>query len=123
MASSPKHTAVYLRVSSNRQDHASQLPDLKRWIDAHTGPVKWYRDTFTGRTMDRPGQAAVRARGKRWGGSTAGWYAKVTREQEQAIVEMTGRGERVTKIARITGLSKPTIYRVIRNQRSTHGPT
>ncbi len=26
-----KTTALYLRVSSKQQDHASQLPDLERW--------------------------------------------------------------------------------------------
>ena len=51
----PKHTAIYVRVSSKRQDHASQLPDLERWVAAHDGAVEWYRDKFTGKTMDRPG--------------------------------------------------------------------
>jgi len=50
-----KHSAIYVRVSTVGQDHASQLPDLQRWADAHAGPVVWYKDKFTGRTMDRPG--------------------------------------------------------------------
>ena len=50
-----KHTAIYVRVSTVGQDHASQLPDLERWQLAHDGPVVWYKDKFTGRTMDRPG--------------------------------------------------------------------
>ena len=51
-----KHTAIYVRVSSKQQDHTSQLPDLNRWAEAYAdGPVKWYRDKFTGKTMDRPG--------------------------------------------------------------------
>ena len=53
--STSKHTAIYVRVSTGRQDHASQIPDLERWATAHDGPVVWYRDKFTGRTMDRPG--------------------------------------------------------------------
>ena len=53
--STSKHTAIYVRVSTGRQDHASQIPDLERWATAHGGPVVWYRDKFTGRTMDRPG--------------------------------------------------------------------
>lgn len=48
-----KDIAVYVRVSSRKQDHRSQTPDLKRWAALH-GPVKWYRDKFTGKTMDRP---------------------------------------------------------------------
>ncbi|MGA2254111.1 MAG: recombinase family protein [Thermoguttaceae bacterium] len=50
-----KHTAIYLRVSSKQRDHASQLPDLERWVAAQDGPVQWYKDKFTGKTMDRPG--------------------------------------------------------------------
>jgi DNA invertase Pin-like site-specific DNA recombinase len=59
-------TAVYVRVSSKRQDTASQEPDLKRYLAANGlegAPV--YRDKFTGRTMQRPGwqklEAAIRA--------------------------------------------------------------
>ena len=59
-----KHCAIYCRVSKrNGQDVRSQLPDLERWAAAQEQPVKWYRDHFTGKTMDRPGwnrlQAAI----------------------------------------------------------------
>ena len=54
-----KHSAIYLRVSSKQQNHASQLPDLERWVQAHGGPVIWYRDKFTGKTMDRPGMESL----------------------------------------------------------------
>jgi DNA invertase Pin-like site-specific DNA recombinase len=50
-----KETAVYMRVSTTHQDMASQLPDLEKWAAAHDGPVTWYRDKFTGKTMERPG--------------------------------------------------------------------
>ena len=36
--------AIYVRVSSRKQDTASQLPDLERWAKAHATddqPVKW----------------------------------------------------------------------------------
>jgi DNA invertase Pin-like site-specific DNA recombinase len=60
-----RHVAVYLRVSSKKQDHRSQEPDLKRWAEAQGKSVKWYRDKATGRTMDRPAwnrlEAAIRA--------------------------------------------------------------
>jgi DNA invertase Pin-like site-specific DNA recombinase len=51
-----QHIAIYLRVSSKRQDTRSQEPDLKRWVDAYAGDaeVKHYRDKATGKTMDRP---------------------------------------------------------------------
>ena len=32
-----------------------QLPDLERWCEAHDGEVVWFKDTFTGKTMNRPG--------------------------------------------------------------------
>ena len=50
-----KQIAVYARVSSRAQDTASQEPDLKRWAGGQDAEVKWYRDQFTGKTMDRPG--------------------------------------------------------------------
>lgn len=51
------HIAVYLRVSSRKQDTRSQEPDLERWLAAYAAgeTVRWYRDQATGRTMDRPG--------------------------------------------------------------------
>ncbi len=51
-----KHIAIYIRVSSRKQDTRSQEPDLHRWIEAFAdAPVKWYKDKATGKTMDRPG--------------------------------------------------------------------
>ena len=192
-----KTTALYLRVSSKQQDHASQLPDLERWALAHDGLIDWFRDKFTGRTMDRPGmdklmddlrsgkverivvwrldrlgrttkglcqlfdelserkvdlvslkdgfslaspagrlharilasvaeyetevraervaagQAVARRQGKRWGGSKKGWRWKVTKEQVTAIQEMKTAGKKVTAIAKVTGLSRPTIYLIL----------
>jgi DNA invertase Pin-like site-specific DNA recombinase len=193
-----KFTAIYLRVSSKQQDHASQMPDLERWAAAHDGEVQWHKDKFTGKTMDRPGmerlltdlragkverivvwrldrlgrttrglcqmfdelterkvdlvsmkdgfslaspagrlharilasvaeyetevraervaagQAVARRKGKRWGGSKKGWRWKVSDEQVTAIREMQAAGRKITHIAGVTGLSRPTIYRVLR---------
>lgn len=63
--------AVYPRVSSRTQDAASQLPDLEGWVARSLDvlrdevEVKWYRESFTGKTMDRPAwnrlQADIRA--------------------------------------------------------------
>ena len=192
-----KETALYLRVSHRDQSHASQMPDLERWAEAHDGPVEWFKDTFTGRTMDRPGmdrlltelragrlcrivvwrldrlgrttrglcqlfeelqekkvdlvslkdgfslaspagrlharilasvaeyeteiraervhagQQVARRNGKTWGGSEKGWRWRVTDEQVAAIKEMKAARTPIAKIARITGLSRPTIYRVL----------
>ncbi len=193
-----KHTGIYVRVSSKRQDHASQSPDLERWASSHDGSVQWYRDKFSGKTMDRPGmdslltdlragrverivvwrldrlgrttrglcqlfdelaerkvdlvslrdgfslaspagrlharilasvaeyetevraervaagQAVARRKGKTWGGSKKGWRWRVTDEQLVAIHEMRLAGKKITQIARVTGLSRPTIYQVLR---------
>ena len=73
-AADGKHDAVYLRVSGRGQDTASQEPDLKRWADSQDGPVVWYRDKFTGKTMDRPDEQAGKGhRGRQ--GSQAGLLA------------------------------------------------
>lgn len=197
-----KHIAVYVRVSSKKQDTKSQLPDLRRWIDSYADgkPIKWYEDQFTGRTMDRPGwnkleaairtghvsqvvvwrldrlgrtasglsglfdqfhqrrinlvslkdgldfstpagrlmanvlasvaqyenevrgervkagQAVARAQGKRWGGSKPGVRKKVTPAQEKIIRQLRDDGERIAHIALAVGLSRPTIYDVLRSQ-------
>ena len=195
-----KTTAIYIRVSSRDQSHASQLPDLERWVAAHEGQIEWFRDTFTGRTMARPGmeklltdvhagrierivvwrldrlgrttkglcqlfddlceqkvdlvslkdgfslnspagrlharilasvaeyeteiraervaagQAVARRKGKKWGGSKKGWRWKVTDDQIGAILEMRAAGKSISSIARVTSLSRPTIYRVLEQQ-------
>jgi len=54
--------AIYMRVSSRRQDTRSQDPDLRRWAEAFAdAPVKWYHEKFTGKTMDRPGWRRLEA--------------------------------------------------------------
>jgi DNA invertase Pin-like site-specific DNA recombinase len=195
-----KKTAVYMRVSHRDQSHASQMPDLERWVAAHDHKVEWFKDTFTGRSMDRPGidtmlesirhgklervvvwrldrlgrttkglcqlfdelrsrnvdlvslkdgfnldspagrlqarilasvaefeteiraervaagQAAARKKGKTWGGSKKGWRWKVSEDQIVAITEMRSAGKPIAAIARITGLSRPTIYHVLQSQ-------
>lgn len=61
-----QHLAIYVRVSHRSQDTRSQEPDLERYVAANADKaVVWYRDTYTGRTMNRPGwdrlMEAVRA--------------------------------------------------------------
>ena len=191
-----KHHALYMRVSTKHQDTASQEPELRRWTETHEGECRWYHDTYTGTSMDRPGfrlllknmevgavdtlvvwrldrlgrtakglinlfddlicwkinlvslrdgldlltpsgrlmanilagvaafeteiraerilagQAAARSRGVRWGGSTPGRRIKVTAEQVASIERSWQEGEKIARIARATGLSQPTVYRV-----------
>ncbi|WP_254509223.1 recombinase family protein [Anatilimnocola floriformis] len=193
-----KHVAIYLRVSTKRQDTKSQEPDLKRWAEANSDQtVAWYRDKFTGKTMDRPGwsklqgaidrgevskvvcwrldrlgrtakgltalfaelierkvnlvslkdgldlstpagrlmanvlasvaqfetelraervlagQAAARASGRTWGGSEKGRLISVTPEQIEVVHSMEAQRAKITAIARATGLSRPTVYRLL----------
>jgi DNA invertase Pin-like site-specific DNA recombinase len=44
-----------MRVSTKRQDTASQEPELRRWAESHEGDSCWYRDTHTSTSTDRPG--------------------------------------------------------------------
>jgi DNA invertase Pin-like site-specific DNA recombinase len=57
----PQHVAIYVRVSSKRQDLASQLPDLEVWAAAQRDECRYYRDKFTGKTLDRPGWIKLQA--------------------------------------------------------------
>ena len=59
-----KFIGIYVRVSKrNGQDVRSQLPELERWAAAQDRPVRWFKDKFSGKTMNRPGwnrlQAAI----------------------------------------------------------------
>lgn len=51
-----RQTAVYVRVSTRRQDQRSQLADLERWAQAYAGDVEvvWYKDKASGWSLDRP---------------------------------------------------------------------
>jgi len=60
------------------------------------------------------GQAVARRKGKKWGGSRKGWRWKVSDDQVIAIHEMRAVRKSIAHIARVTGLSRPTIYRVLR---------
>ncbi len=60
------------------------------------------------------GQAAARARGVRWGGSVKGWRRKVTDDQETLISRLRREGHGVSACARATGLTRKTVYRVLR---------
>jgi DNA invertase Pin-like site-specific DNA recombinase len=62
------------------------------------------------------GQAAARKKGKKWGGSKKGWRWKVSDDQIVAITEMRSAGKPIAAIARITSLSRPTIYQVLQSQ-------
>jgi DNA invertase Pin-like site-specific DNA recombinase len=195
----PKHVAVYVRVSTDRQTHRSQLAELIRWRDANPDvAVREYRDKASGKTMERPGWAklwadveagkvskvvvwrldrlgrtaagltslfeslqdrkvgllslrdsldlstasgrlmanvlasvaayetevrseriragidAAKAEGKRWGGRQEGSRNKATAAKAEAVRKLYAAGEGVSAIARATGLTRPTVYSLIR---------
>lgn len=48
-------TAIYCRISTAQQNMDSQTDELQRWIDVNQpGKVRWYKDKFTGKSMNRP---------------------------------------------------------------------
>lgn len=49
-----RHISIYIRVSSTKQNMRSQVPDLERWASSQDDPIRWYRDSVTGKSMDRP---------------------------------------------------------------------
>jgi DNA invertase Pin-like site-specific DNA recombinase len=54
--------AIYERVSSRGQRLDSQHHDLATWAkgqEANDQAVKWYSDTFTGKSMERPGMVEL----------------------------------------------------------------
>jgi DNA invertase Pin-like site-specific DNA recombinase len=67
----------------------------------------------------RAGQEAARKKGVRWGGSEKRWRWKVTDDQVTAVAEMKAAGKNITQIARVTGLSRPTVYRLLRSPQPT----
>ena len=61
----------------------------------------------------KAGQAAARAQGKTWGGSEKGRRLSVTEEQVEAVRTMDEEGKSKAAIPRATGLSRPTVYRLL----------
>jgi DNA invertase Pin-like site-specific DNA recombinase len=62
----------------------------------------------------RAGQEVARADGKHLGRPTGRYTPiKVTREQDALIRRMKGQGEPIARIARPTGLSRVTVYRIL----------
>jgi DNA invertase Pin-like site-specific DNA recombinase len=57
-----KRTAIYVRVSTARQELAGQCEDLRRWAEANGVDADWYEDKASGTTMDRPGWSRLWAR-------------------------------------------------------------
>jgi DNA invertase Pin-like site-specific DNA recombinase len=64
------------------------------------------------------GQAVARANGKTWGGDhNSGKLLHVTKEQFAQVQRLHAAGEGKSAIARATGLSRPTIYRLLERKK------
>ena len=50
-----KQHAIYMRVSTRRQETASQEPELRRWAESDDRDSHWCRNTYSGTSMDRTG--------------------------------------------------------------------
>ncbi|QDV81371.1 recombinase family protein [Planctomycetes bacterium TBK1r] len=62
------------------------------------------------------GQARAKQHGKSWGGSKPGRLLSLTQEQVDAIIDMHDAGKSKSSIARATGVSRPTVYRILAQQ-------
>jgi DNA invertase Pin-like site-specific DNA recombinase len=60
------------------------------------------------------GQAKARSEGKRWGGSKKGRRLTVEDEQVVTVKRLANEGLSKSGIARATGLSRPTVYRLLK---------
>jgi DNA invertase Pin-like site-specific DNA recombinase len=69
----------------------------------------------------RAGIDAAMAAGKRWGGSKRGRRLRVTPEAAETIQRLKSEGRSVAAIARATGLSRPTVYSVLRAGAASSG--
>ena len=96
------------------------LVSLRDGVDLHTAAgrllahvlasVAQYETEVSAERV-RAGQQAARKNGVRWGGSKKGWRWKVKDDHVAAVAEMKRGGKKITQMARVTGLSRPTIYR------------
>ena len=50
-----KHVASMFGSAARPKISGASCPTLKKWASAQEDEVVWYRDKFTGKTMDRPG--------------------------------------------------------------------
>lgn len=71
-------------------------------------------ETEVRRERQAAGIAAAKAKGKRWGGRRKGQRVKVGREQIEAARKMRAEGTPVARIARLLGLSRPTVYTMLK---------
>ena len=62
------------------------------------------------------GIARAKEEGKQWGGRKPGTRIRVTEEKEQLIRQLFAEGQTKSAIARIVGLSRKTVIRVLKRE-------
>lgn len=60
------------------------------------------------------GQKTARAKGKKWGGSKPGRPLKVTPEDRELALRLKSEGKKIAAIARAVGLSRNTVYKILK---------
>ena len=72
-----------------------------------------YTDCGVSAGMEQ-GIAAAKASGKTWGGSQRGRICTQTKNKVGAVQKLHAGGTSISEISRAVGLSRPTIYRLLR---------
>lgn len=116
-------TLGLVKLFEELQERGIKLVSLTEGIDLSTpAGRKFARDLASAAEYEREvigerireGIAVARASGKRWGGSKKGVRKKVTPTQIKAIKQMRQEGELIKNIALAVGLSRPTIFSVLK---------
>ena len=94
------------------QDHVDLATASGRRTAGVLGSIALYETKIRAQRI-LAGQEAARARGLRWGGSEKGRRVKVTPELEAKVKRLRAEGRKISHIARETGVSRPTIYKVL----------
>jgi DNA invertase Pin-like site-specific DNA recombinase len=103
------------------QDHLDLSTASGRRMVGVLGSIALYETEVRAQRI-LAGQEAARARGLRWGGSEKGRRCKVTHELEAKVKRLKAEGRKISHIARETGVSRPTIYKVLGEEsRGTDG--
>jgi DNA invertase Pin-like site-specific DNA recombinase len=82
------------------------------------GAASLARETDTVRKSSKErqlaGTAKAKTEGKSWGGRKPGTRISVTEEKEELVRRLVSEGKKIAVIARMVGLSRKTIYKVLR---------
>ena len=73
-------------------------------------------ETEVRRERQLAGIEKARQDGKRWGGRKVGTRVRLTLEKETLVKQLHGQGQSVASIARLVGLTRKTVYRVLRGR-------